>query len=343
MFRVGEGPGGESTLRDPQAGRFSIDQTPAGALRSLIRALTAEAPSRRMLVVGLVVGLPVIALFLSLATRDLDLGQVGRALGHADPAQVVAALVAIAVLYLLQAERWRILAGPDPRPPRRALVELVIGSVAVDNLAPGRPGDLMRGYRLGRLARIPFTKALASMIVDRAGDVVILTAVIAAALPVVEHPRWLMRLVLAALCLALLATGALALARRRALRRGADPAEEPDRGGARRQLGLLVRGLGAATAPGRLGRAAALRLLSWLCFALSCWWVARALGIALSAPETLVVTAAVNLGAAIALALLMQAVWWVPSTLAGIALAARALWARLPGRVAMATAERDAA
>jgi glycosyltransferase 2 family protein len=324
-----------------------------------------------MLIIGLVVGLPLSAFFLYLATRDLDLRLVGNALGRAEPVEVAAAVIAIAALYLLQAERWRVLSGPGPRPMRRAFLALVIGSVAVNNLVPGRPGDLMRGYWLGRLAPIPFTRALATVIVDRAADVVILTAVIAGALPFVEHPRWLTRLVLAALVLALLATGALILARSRALwRPSADP--DADRDASRRRLALLVRGVGAVAAPGRLGRAAALTLLSWLFFALACWWVAHSLGIALSAPETLVVTAVVNLGVAIpsspgfvgtyqwlgvaslglfgvpradafAFALVMQAVWWVPTTLTGIALAARAVLSRLPGRVSIATPERDAA
>jgi uncharacterized membrane protein YbhN (UPF0104 family) len=334
------------------------------------RVLSAEGLSRRTLAVGLIVGVPVSAVFLYLATRDLDLGAVWTTLGRADLAEVAAALLAIAVLYLLQAQRWRVIAGREADVGRRGFIEMVVGSVAVNNICPGRPGDIMRGYWLSRTARTPLMRALATVVVDRSADVVVLTAMIVATLPLVDHPRWLTRLVLGALVVAALAAAALALGRWRALRRGAGPSST--RSGARRQLSLLVRGIGKVASPARLGPAALLTLGSWVMFGIAAWWIAQSLGIALSVPESAFVTAAVNLGVAIpsspgfvgtyqwlsvaalglfgvpradafAFSLLMQAVWWVPTTLAGVALAARAL-SRAPARLArVATEDRDAA
>jgi len=332
--------------------------------------LSTAGLSRRTLTIGLVVGVPLSALFLYLATRRLDLARVWDTLGHADPVDYGAAVAAIAVLYALQSERWRIVAG-STGVSRRRFAEMVIGSVAVNNVVPGRPGDIMRGYWLSRLSGTPLMRVLATVVVDRSADVVVLTAVIALTLPFVDHPAWLTRLVLGALVLATLAAAAVVLARWRARRTTAAPATR--RTATRRQLSVLVHGIGGVATARRLGPAALLTLASWIAFGVAAWLVARSLGIALSPSEAVFLTAAVNLGVAIpsspgfvgtyqwlsvaalglfdvprteafAFSLIMQAVWWVPTTLAGIALAARMALSAAPGRPgALATAESDAA
>jgi uncharacterized protein (TIRG00374 family) len=263
-----------------------------------------------------------------------------------------------------------VVAGPEARVGRRRFLGLVIGSVAVNNVVPGRPGELMRGYWLSRMARVPVARAFGTVIVDRAADVVVLAALLAVVLPWVDHPAWLTRLVLAAAALALAALAGVAFARRRAARRPAPT--DPARSAARRHLSTLLRGVADAAAPRRLVAAAVLTAATWGAFALGVWLVAGSLGISVSGVEALFVTAAVNLGVmipsspgfvgtyqwlgvsalglfgvaradAFAFSLLMQAVWFVPTTLAGLALAARMA---LAGRTRPALAlgpERNAA
>jgi glycosyltransferase 2 family protein len=331
-----------------------------------------EGLSRRTVLVGLLLGLPASALFLYLATRNIDLHEVEGALGRAEPAWIGAAVVAVAVLYALQAERWRLLIGPEGRVPRGRLLQMVIGSVAVNNVVPGRPGEIMRAYWLGRAAGLPLARCLSSVIVDRVADVVILAALLASTLPLVPHPAWLTSLVVAALALALVAAGGVLIARRHGRTASASAGPMRRYAALRHQLSLLTGGISAAARGGRLAGAAAITIVAWLVCAVAAWCVAYSLGIVLSPAEALFVTTVISLGViipsspgfvgtyqwlgvaslgllgvgrvdAFAFSLLVQAVWFVPTTLAGVVLACRlALASRVRAAVAVAPAERNA-
>ena len=308
---------------------------PSAGVRSAARSRAA--------LVGLVVGVPLSAVFLWLAFRHADPSEVWSVLRTAKIAPVLLAVAAMAGVYLGQAIRWRAIAR-TPQVSTTEFAEMVVSGVAVNNVLPGRVGDLLRARWLQVAARIPGGRALASVFVDRAFDVVALVLALLVALPFVTSAQWLRRIVLGGLVLLALLVLALAVARLYTRRRSRD--RRHDRNIVRRLVRDTLEGLSAPLGPRRTVGLAALSIGAWLMWALSAWLVARSLGIELSVVETVLVAAVINLGVAIpsspgfigtyqwlavsalglvgvgssqalAFGVLMQAVWYVPTTVVG--------------------------
>ena len=296
---------------------------------------------RRATIVGLVVGLPLSALFLWLAVTRTDLGSVWRTLKAARGEDVAGAVAAMAAVYVVQALRWRVIAHGTASPGR--YIGLVVGGVAANNVLPGRVGDGLRGVWLARVERITSGRALATVVFDRAADVVALVALLAIALPFSVRPAWLVKIGIGGIGLAVFVTGFLVAAHVGArLHARADRA----RSRARRVARDLLDGLSEPPSPRRAAAALALSLVAWGIWSVGAWLVARSLRIELSAVDALLVAAVVNLGVAIpsspgfvgtyqwlgvstlsllhvhrndalSFSILLHASWFVPTTLAG--------------------------
>ena len=166
---------------------------------------------RRAVMVGLVVGLPLSAVFLWLAVMSTDLGSVWRTLKAARVGGVAIAVVAMMAVYVVQALRWRVIA--DGRGSRGRYVELVVSGVAANNVLPGRIGDGLRGVWLARAERITSGRALATVVFDRIADVIALVVLLAISLPFTVRPTWLLRIAIGGVGLAVLLAGFLIAAR----------------------------------------------------------------------------------------------------------------------------------
>jgi uncharacterized protein (TIRG00374 family) len=304
---------------------------------------------RRALLFGLVVGLPLSAFFFWLAFRNADLGEVRSVLADANVRFVLLAVAAISVMYVGQAVRWRAIAR-TPEVPTVRFAEMVVSGVAVNNVVPGRVGDLLRARWLQVAAGIPAGRSLATVFVDRAFDVFALVAFLAISLSFVSSAEWLLRIAAGGFVL-LTGVGLILVAARIYARR-----RTRERRGHRRLVRRIARDMleGLADPLGGI-RALALgsiSLAAWAVWGLAAWSVAHAIGIALSPVEAIFITAVINLGVAIpsspgfigtyqwlgvsvlalfdvrvdqalAFAILMQAVWYVPSTIVGGALLIR--------------------
>ena len=143
---------------------------------------------RRTMVLGLVLGLPLSGLFLWLAVRSVDLSTVRHTLRDARAGYVAGAVAAMALVYVVQALRWRVIV--DGRASRSRYVGLVVAGVAANNVLPGRVGDGLRGVWLARAEDLPSGRALATVVFDRAADVVALVALLAVSLPFTVRPAW---------------------------------------------------------------------------------------------------------------------------------------------------------
>jgi uncharacterized protein (TIRG00374 family) len=297
----------------------------------------------RALLVGLVVGIPLSAVFLWLAVRNADLDEVRAVLGEARLGPVVLAVAAMGLVYLGQSVRWRAIAR-TPSVPTKRFAEMVVSGVAVNNVLPGRIGDLLRARWLQVAARIAAGRALATVFVDRAFDVLALVVLLAVSLPFVASAEWLRRIavgglvLLVALGLVLLTARVYARTRRRDRR--------AHRGLVRRIARDTVEGLAEPIGRRRVVKLAGISLVTWAMWALAAWLVARSLGIALSPVDAIFVTGVINLGVAIpsspgfigtyqwlgvsalalidvgtdealAFAILMHAVWYVPTLVVG--------------------------
>jgi glycosyltransferase 2 family protein len=307
---------------------------------------------RRSLLVGVVVGLPLSFVFLYLAVRGLHPSDLADTLSRANPLKVALGVALMGVIYSVQAARWRWIARSAGALGWRTFLRLVICSLAVNNVIPGRPGELLRGYWLGRAARIPQSRAFSTVVVDRSSDVLFLVAAFAATFPFVKHPAWLRHVFVAAIVLGCLIAAALAVA---GLHAGGSRLAARmlsfrlRRSWAGRQLAGLVHGAGALVNRRDALVLVLLTSVVWSCWALAAWLVASALGISLSPVELVFLTTVINLGAAIpsspgfvgtfqwlcvsgmalfgvgqadalAFSIIMQAIWYVPTSLVGLIL-----------------------
>jgi uncharacterized protein (TIRG00374 family) len=296
----------------------------------------------RAALVGLAVGVPLSAVLLWLVVRDAELDEVWTALRGADAAPLVLAVAVLGGVYALQAARWRRIARtPQISVPRFA--EWVVSGVAVNNVVPGRVGDLLRARWLQIAARIRGGAALSTVFVDRVFDVVALSVFLVAALPFVASAGWLRWIVAGAAVLlaglAVVLVGARLYTRARAR-------ERRERGLVRRIARDTVEGLADPIGRRRGAGLAALSIAAWATWALAAWLVARSLGIELSPLDVAFVTAVMNLGVAIpsspgfvgtyqwlgvaslgllgvqtepalAFSILMHASWYVPTLVVG--------------------------
>ena len=297
--------------------------------------------SRRALL-GLAVGLPVSAVFLWLAVRGADLGDVRRALEDAQVGLVGLAVLAIGLVYGIQAMRWRrIAAAPHVRLAR--FYEMVLTGIACNNVLPARLGDFLRARWLAREAPMPGGRGLGTVMLDRGCDLVALFTFLVIGLAAVAETAWLVRIAAGTAAVLVALGGALVFARVYTARRSRERRERGlVRGVVRDAAELLAEPIGRR----RLASWIALSLGAWAVWALGAMLVARSLDIELSLVEALFVAAVMNLGVAIpsspgfvgtyewlgvaslglldvpdepalAFAILLHACWYVPTTLAG--------------------------
>jgi glycosyltransferase 2 family protein len=302
-----------------------------------------------MRTVGIIaLGLASSAVFLLLVLRRADVGQALDSLQAATLWQIILAAGVIQCVYLGQAVRWRTLVVSDR--PVGQYFTLVLAGVGTNNLLPLRIGDLLRARWLASRESIPTGRALGSVFRDRASDVVGLMLILLATSPFVADSAWVSRLALAGFVLlagvALVIAGAIWYTRRH-------PRQRRDSRSRVRALGRdLLDELSSALGRARIATALVLSVVVWSGWAASARLVCASLGIDVSATEILFVTAVMNLGVAIpsspgfvgtyqwlavsalglvgvasdpalAFALVVQAVWFVPTTIVGGGLALR--------------------
>ena len=292
--------------------------------------------------VAAAVGIPISIVFLVLAIRGTDLGAVWGTLRGVRPLPLLGAVACMGVVYWLQAARWRRIA--DTGLGQRRFVEMVVAGVAVNNVLPGRVGDLLRARWVSRGA---YSGGRGLATVD--------------ARPRLRHPR-ARRLPAASACrssrtragstgsssarsLVLVAVWVLILAARAYTRRR-PRSRRAHRGLPRRFLRDTLEGLSDPLSAERGLVWFGMSVAAWGTWALAAILVGRAVGVELTLVDAIFVTAALNLGVAIpsspgfvgtyqwlgvsalalfgigreaglAFAICMQAVWFVPTTIAG--------------------------
>ena len=104
--------------------------------------------------------------------RQADLGGVWRALITADPVLLLAAVATTVPTYLIRTLRWQILLSPLGHAPFIAVFRAVIVGFTTLFLLPARAGELIRPWMLSRETSISASSAFATVIVERLCDLV---------------------------------------------------------------------------------------------------------------------------------------------------------------------------
>ena len=289
-----------------------------------------------------VVGLAVSGVFLWLAVRNADLDAVRHTLAEAEFGPVALAVVALGIGYGFQAARWKRIAD-TPDLPLRSFYAMLIGGLACNNVLPVRIGEFLRAGWLSRDARISGGRAFGSVVLDRICDVVMLALLFAIGLQAVASAAWLVRLGIGALLAVAAIALVLVVARLYLRRRGQQRSE---RGRLLTILRETVEMLGEPIGRHRAATWLGLTACTWILSSVAATLVGRALGIDLSPIEAVFVTSSLALGVAIpsspgyigtyqwigvaalglldvpveqalAFSILMQATWYVPTTIVG--------------------------
>lgn len=313
----------------------------AGAPRQQLR-------SRLIILLGAAVS----AGLLVLALRRVDVGDAWRTARGANLGWLALGTIGVNIGLLPMALRWRTLsAGVAPRKPSTgSFLQAILCAQGVNNVIPARAGDVVRIVWLNRAAGAGAAAATASMIADRALDILALAVIIAIGFPFVPGRTWVTAVGIAALVGCVLLVGAW-LASRRYVARHPDllPAAS---GRLKTELRRFVTAFGGVLTWPRAARAAAWTVGIWGTWAVGAWAVARSIDIDLTIGQVLFVAAVLNVGLAIpsspgfigtyqwlvvagvglfgvdadqgfAFSVLLQLTWFVPQTLIGLSLLPR--------------------
>ena len=131
-------------------------------------------------------GVVISALCVWLSMRDVRLAEVWYALRHANYLGFLAVALLTLLAFLLRAIRWRpLLSTPRVIGYRSLFSATMIGFMA-NNMLPLRLGEFVRAWALGRRENLPKSTVLATIVVERAVDMLTLLAILGIALLV--HP-----------------------------------------------------------------------------------------------------------------------------------------------------------
>lgn len=122
------------------------------------------------------VGLGISALLLWLALRGLQLGDVFHSLQSADFLWVIPGVAIYMVGVWVRAWRWHYLLRPLKRITSSEMFPVVAIGYMGNNIYPARAGELLRAYVLRHEQGVPVSASLATIIVERALDGVVMLA-----------------------------------------------------------------------------------------------------------------------------------------------------------------------
>ncbi len=216
-------------------------------------------------------------LFAYLAFRDVDLDTLEGALRDQDYVWLLPSGVAAAAGVLLRAWRWQLLFDPASRPRLSHVTSALLIGYLFNNILPARAGELARVQALGRRSGLSRAHVLATVVLERVFDVVVLVALLVTAAPFLPTVDWLnAAIVLGAVPAVALLTVAFVVRRYgvRAARTLVKPVgwlPRVDRARLDAIASALVRGLAGITAHRLTLTALAVTTVSWLVLALSIW------------------------------------------------------------------------
>ena len=246
-------------------------------------------------------GLAFALVFAYLAFRNVNVDELGEALRSQSYVWLLPSGAAVALGVVLRAWRWQLLFEPHARPRLSHVTTALMIGYLFNNVLPARAGELARVHALGRRTGISRAHVLATVVLERVFDLVVLVALLVVAAPFLPMVDWLTGAIFlgAVPAVALVVVGFLV--RRYGVRfaqilvkpLGWLPRVGHDRTAAIAEA--LVRGLAGITT-GRLALpAVAVTIVSWLVLACSVWLLLLGTDIEASFGMALLVLIATNL------------------------------------------------
>jgi uncharacterized protein (TIRG00374 family) len=131
----------------------------------------------------LFLGLAVSAVFIWLALRGIDLAKAWEALQDANYWWLIPAIAVYFIAVWARAWRWHYLLRPLKVVPLRTIFPIVVIGYMGNNIYPARIGELLRAYVLKRKENVPVSASLATVIIERVFDGVVMLGFVIFNLP----------------------------------------------------------------------------------------------------------------------------------------------------------------
>jgi uncharacterized protein (TIRG00374 family) len=128
-------------------------------------------------------GIAISALFLWLALRGLRLADVWQAIQGAQYLWLIPGLAAYWIGVWVRSWRWTYLLRPLKSISTRKAFPIVVIGYMGNNILPARAGELLRAYVLRRGEKVPISGSLATIVLERAFDGVIMLSFVVINLP----------------------------------------------------------------------------------------------------------------------------------------------------------------
>jgi uncharacterized protein (TIRG00374 family) len=129
------------------------------------------------------VGVLISALFLWLALGKLNLGKFWQAVQHADYWWILPGIAVFFVDVWVRAWRWHYLLRPIKAIKTRTMFPITCIGYMGNNIYPARAGEVLRAVVLKRREGVPISASLATVIVERIFDAVVMLAFVFVNLP----------------------------------------------------------------------------------------------------------------------------------------------------------------
>ena len=136
----------------------------------------------------LLIGIGISAVFLWLALDGLDLGSVWARMRGANYWWLLPSVGVYFIGVYVRTWRWDYMLRPIKHIPVRRLFPVVVIGYMGNNVYPFRAGELLRSYVLMRRENVAISASLATVIVERVFDGLVMLVFIFVALPLTEIP-----------------------------------------------------------------------------------------------------------------------------------------------------------
>jgi uncharacterized protein (TIRG00374 family) len=133
---------------------------------------------KRQVLIGLIVSLACLVWVL----RELDFVLLWEMTKNVNPLYIIIVNLLVAVSLWARALRWRIMLEPVKRTSLGNLFWAIIIGFGANNMLPARLGEFVRAYALGRLEKISASSTLATIVLERILDGMVLLIVLFSAL-----------------------------------------------------------------------------------------------------------------------------------------------------------------
>jgi uncharacterized protein (TIRG00374 family) len=143
---------------------------------------------KRTLQFAVAIGISALCVWLSM--KEVDLARVAESLRNANYLGFAAVMAITIFAFWVRAIRWRLLLRADRRIPTGSLFSATMIGFMANNVLPFRLGEFVRPWALARREKLSKTMTLATIVVERAIDMLTLLAIFGIALivsPIAEN------------------------------------------------------------------------------------------------------------------------------------------------------------